>query len=265
MFYISNNFFAYSCHLNCAENSPEIGVFEGKWTGVFDTVNRSRYSECNACQGIGATVLCSFPSCSHGYHFPCACKMGWNYEESGIKFLCPKHNMDLSSENAVLDSNVNEGVVESQSFYGATVKNDVSNIVAIDSSDEELDPHASLDDHCSKKDVIAYSIDVPLTSNFKGNNLNGSRSIVRLGRISRNSVRDRWNVEFYATCLKNSSDRILTVASTIPDPFDQFEEGDVVKSVNGMRIGSINFDTLQKFYMFINQQVEVLLEVRRIL
>lgn len=94
--------------------------------------------------------------------------------------------------------------------------------------------------------------------------MGGGRSVLRLGRISRKSIRDRWNVEFYATCIDNSNDRILTVASTIPDPFDQFNEGDVVKSVNGIRIGSANLDTLQKFYVFINQQVEVLLEVRRI-
>ena len=116
-----------------------------------------------------------------------------------------------------------------------------------------------------KKDVIAFSIPIPLTSNFRSFKAGGGRSVLRLGRISRNSIRDRWNVEFYATCIDNSNDRILTVASTIPDPFDQFNEGDVVKSVNGIRIGSANLDTLQKFYVFINQQVEVLLEVRRIL
>lgn len=246
----------FSCHANCAECSPEIGVFEGKWSGVFDTVDRSRYSECTACQGIGASVLCSAPSCSNCYHLPCACKLGWNYEESENKFFCPKHNLELSSARDVMASKPDEEAVD---------KVGGGNIVAIDSSDDELEQQTDHDIPSPNKDLIAFSIAIPLTFNFRGYKSSGGRSILRLGRIARDSIRDKWNVEFYATCIDNSNDRILTVASTIPDPFDKFEEGDVVKSVNGMRIGSSNLDTLQKFYVFINQQVEVLLEVRRIL
>jgi hypothetical protein len=191
--------------------------------------------------------------------------LGWNYEESGNKFFCHKHKLDHSSErDSVLDTDANKEGIDSKSFHDTTVKNDVNHIVPIDSSDDELDPQASPDVPSTKNDMVAFSINIPLTSNFKGYKSNGGRSILRLGRISRDSIRDRWNVEFYATCLDNSNARTLTVASTIPDPYDQFEEGDVVKSVNGMRIGSAHLDTLQKFYMFINQQVEVLLEVYRI-
>ena len=141
----------------------------------------------------------------------------------------------------------------------------MGNVVAADSSDDELETQPYHDIASQNKDFIAFSIAIPLINNFRGYKSSGGRSILRLGRISRESIRDKWNVEFYATCIDNSNDRILTIASTIPDPFDQFEEGDVVKSVNGMRIGSSNLDTLQKFYVFINQQVEVLLEVRRVL
>jgi hypothetical protein len=207
--------------------------------------------------------MCSFPSCSDGYHFPCACKLGWNYEESGNKFFCPTHN---AGQYSGIQVNANEGAIDSQSFHDASVRNDTSNVIAIDSSDDdELDPQPSPKAPSVKKDTISLSISIPLTSNVKGFTSNGTRSILRLGRISRESIRDRWNVEFYATCLDNSNDRVLTVASTIPDPFDQFEEGDVVKSVNGLRVGSKHLDTLQKFYVFINQQVEVLLEVHRAL
>ena len=256
---------SFSCHANCAEYSPDIGVFEGKWSGVFDTVDRSRYSECTACQVFGASVLCSAPSCSNCYHLPCAIKLGWDYEENGNKFFCVKHNVALSSVSEVLDSKAPEKGVDSQIIHGMHNKNTEGNIVAIDSSDDELERQASPDCSSAKKDLITFSIAIPLTFNDKSYKSSGGRSIVRLGRIARDSIRERWNVEFYATCIDNSHDRILTIASTIPDPFDQFEEGDVVKSINGMRIGSANLDTLQKFYLFINQQVEVLLEVRRVL
>jgi hypothetical protein len=235
---------------------------------VFATVDRSRYSKCVICCRVGATVLCSSALCGQCYHFSCASKLGWNFEES-TTFLCPNHNdADLS-----VDALVRSDVLESKSENnGDDIPNptksaeiDGGNVVAIDSSDDELEIQASRNVPLTKQGSMPFPITIPLAPPMINSKGMCNRSVLRLGRISRESTRDRWNVEFYATCVDNSSARILTIATARHDPIDHFEEGDIVKSVNGIRVGSMNMDTLQKFFSYINHQVEVLLEVRRLL
>jgi PHD-like zinc-binding domain len=263
---VSQFFLLFSCHTNCAEYSPEIEVFEGKWKGVFSTVDRSRFSQCVKCSQFGATIRCSGPSCSDNYHFPCACQLGWKYDENGTDFFCAKHK-ELS-DNSIRstddgESQSNPRVIDTPVIPATADDNITKSVVVIDSSDDELEKQPIPDVSPAIHDPTAFSVDIPLASSLKGYKFNGSRYTLRLGRLSRKSVHDRWNVEFYATCIDNTSARVLTIATTDPDPFDQFEEGDIIKSVNGIRIGSKDMDTLKKFFMFINQQVEVLVEVRR--
>jgi hypothetical protein len=255
-----------SCHTNCAEYSPEIEVFEGKWKGVFNTVDRSRSSQCVRCCQFGATIRCSNPTCSDYYHFPCACQVGWKYDENGTEFACPKHSdlTDTSMISASEESRQRNPVdIDTPRNPTNSDETDVHGAVVVDSSDDEVENQPTPDDSPVTRGPMTFSVDIPIASSLKNYNFNGSRYTLRLGRLSRTSIQDRWNVEFFATCLDNTPARILTIATTVPDPFDQFEEGDIIKSVNGIRIGSEQMDTLKKFFVFLNQEIEVLVEVRR--
>jgi len=128
------------------------------------------------------------------------------------------------------------------------------------SSEDEWDDAPLPDDSFPSRDPTALTIDIPLAPLEQTNRTNGRRSIVRLGFISRETVHDRWNVDFFATQAADSSTRVLTIASTETDLLD---EGDMVRSVNGIQIGSSQLDTLQKLLTFLSQEIEVFLEVRR--
>jgi PHD-like zinc-binding domain len=259
--------FPASCHTNCAENSPEIEVFEGKWKGVFATVNGSRYSECATCHQIGATILCSDETCSRCYHFSCASSLGWKCDENESKFFCPTHtepsaSVEMIPTTSKLKSSSTDEVVHENTHISANPL-ESNDVAVIESSEDESDNMQLSDIPSENQDPASLPIDIPLALIDRNYKTNGRRFVARLGRIARETVSDRWNVDFFATSTEDSSARVLTIASTIPDPFDVFEQGDIIRSINGIRVGSDGMDTLQKFFTFLSQEIEVMLEVRR--
>jgi hypothetical protein len=229
--------------------------------------------ECVDCHQIGATIVCSIEFCDLSYHFPCASNLGWNFDESESAFTCPKHK--ASSSDGVTRSTDDEtqsfradGLlgnlgsltqVEVHHRLEASVNPPSQDVAVVETSEDELDGLPLPDYPLPSRDPKALTIDIPLAPVDKKYRANGRRYVARLGRIARETVHDRWNVDFFATH-EDSSARILTIASTVPD---LLEVGDIVRSVNGIRIGSSELDTLQKFLTFLSQEVEVFLEVRR--
>lgn len=70
-------------------------------------------------------------------------------------------------------------------------------------------------------------------------------------------------MEFQVTRLDsevNSGRAVLSIAAARPDPFDNFRKGCVVASINGMRIGSPQLDSLEKVLSQLTQGVEVMME-----
>jgi hypothetical protein len=265
-----------SCHTCCAKHSPEIDVFEGKWKGVFSTVDRSRSVKCAECGQVGATIVCSSESCHLSYHFPCAANLGWNADESESSFSCPKHRVTTSTSDgmacpteALLQSSQADGLrvnpldsihADASHRLKASEIPPTKDVAVVESSEDELDVLPLSDYPLPSRDPKALTIDIPLALVDKKYRTSGHRYVARLGRIARETVHDRWNVDFFAT-QEESSARILTIASTA---VDLLEVGDIVRSANGVRIGSSELDTLQKFLTFLSQEVEVLVEVRRI-
>jgi len=78
-------------HNCCAENSPEVEVFEGQWKSVLRAVNRARTVSCEICGLKGASIMCDHEGCSRSYHFSCGEDTGWRFEQEGKEFMCDLH------------------------------------------------------------------------------------------------------------------------------------------------------------------------------
>jgi hypothetical protein len=78
-------------HNCCAENSPEVEVFEGKWKNVLKAVSRSRSLKCFLCGQDGASIGCSHENCFRCYHFCCGEDTGWRFDKEGKEFFCELH------------------------------------------------------------------------------------------------------------------------------------------------------------------------------
>lgn len=88
-------------HNNCAENSPEVEVRDGKWKDVIKAVNRGKQITCCMCGMVGATVGCTNANCYRCFHFSCGENTGWRFERDGKAFLCDIHrNYESTEENA---------------------------------------------------------------------------------------------------------------------------------------------------------------------
>jgi hypothetical protein len=85
-------------HNSCAENSPEVEVYEGKWKDVFKAVNRSRSIPCFLCSQDGASIGCTHEDCYRCYHFSCGEDTGWRFENDGKEFYCDSHRVSTSGD-----------------------------------------------------------------------------------------------------------------------------------------------------------------------
>jgi PHD-like zinc-binding domain/PHD-zinc-finger like domain len=256
--------------------------FDKEFRNVFTAIDRAQ--TCTSCGEAGATIRCSNHSCGLCYHFVCACNLGWNFDKQEPTFRCLEHREGVSSSVVTLSANdVNHNLQHSLFAAGAHDKNrdeprslgtDVSrplakarvSVVVVDSSDDDSDDLQDSDskDETGTSEAVALPASIPLALPSMKNKLNGTRQgIVRLVRITRETVHDRWNVDLYATCSEGSAARVLTVASSVPDPYDQLEAGDIVTAFNGIRVGSPELDSLQKAFAFLSREIETMLEVRR--
>lgn len=252
---------------------------DNDFRNVFNAIDRAQ--ACALCEKAGATIHCSNHSCGLCYHFLCADNLGWNFDKLGPTFRCLDHRESPSSTLVTSNaSNANHSLRHGLFSPGRPHEkldtprshdtdpsgpSKTTGVVIIDSSDDDSEDPQEIDDKEKTQDTSTLPADIPLALTSWNSKLDGNRrGIMRLGRISRETVHDRWNVDLYATCIEGSAERVLTVASSIADPFDQLEEGDVVKAINGTRVGSPELDSLQKVFAFLSQEIDAMLEVRRI-
>lgn len=237
---------------------------------VFTAIDRAQ--NCASCGKKGATIRCSNNSCESCYHFLCAQNLSWNFDKQGATFCCLEHREDLSkSSAATTKQSFSVSAPDKKIDAPRSVGTDASrplptaDVIVIDSSDDESLGLQNADIKEAAKEASTLPATIPLAHICFNGKLDGNRrGNVRLVRISRKSVHDRWDVDFYATCEADSVTRVLTVASAGPDPFDQLEEGDTVRAINGINVGSPELDSLQKVFAFLSREIEVMMEVRRV-
>jgi hypothetical protein len=88
----------------------------------------------------------------------------------------------------------------------------------------------------------------------------------RLVRVHRPSVNEPWRIELNATLQPRMDKSALFVAACPSDPFDGqvgLQMGDILLAVNGAKVGSSGFDTLEKVMSQLGQEVDVMMEIGR--
>jgi len=268
-------------HKNCIRNTSIIDIGEEKMSGidheyrnVFTAIDRARGNKCCSCKKPGASALCSESSCSQCFHFICAQDSGWNFEKQGPKFRCPKHREDSFAYGAQSgkDGNGTASSLRSaqhslpQENGDGTISEGVTALLngAVDNEDDDETDYPELTVSMLDKkyeETALMPSDIPLA--LRPTRRRDSLWKPMLVRVTRKSIQDRWNVELFATCLEGSLSRYLTVASTFPNPVDQLEDGDIVRAINGVKVGSKELNSLSKVFSFLSREVDVLLEIGR--
>lgn len=273
-------------HENCARYTSIVDIgedsmsrFGKEFRNVFTAVDRSQ--NCSSCGKSGATVRCSDQSCGSHFHVLCAENLDWNFDKLGPKFRCNLHrenSLPAQAESQLNDNEPKPAFHHALFSVGASERTtdkpsnyDVHTAIhpfemteseSADTSDEDFEKSDQ-----KTKAVIAAEVssDIPLALFWFNKKPDGMRqTTVRLVRLFRETVSHRWNVDFYASKSGGTTHhRVLTVASSVPDPFDELVEGDVVLSINGHRIGSPALGSLSKVFAFLGQEVEVMVEVQR--
>lgn len=232
-------------HNCCAEFSPEVEVEEGQWRYVLKAVNRASSMECCICKVAGASIGCNNDNCYRCFHFRCAEASGWKFESDGKEFFCDRHR----SETRTLSKQQSQDA--DLTFRHALFA--VSSLEASETSGNE--DGLIQESHGDAEDVA--DIRVPLTSTWCDDPV-----ATRLIRLQRASVDECWNLQFQIKPLPYSDESLLIgISGKQDDPVDTVVEDVIVKSVNGIRVGSKELDTLKKVVTRFSQEVDVLLEV----
>jgi PHD-like zinc-binding domain len=249
-------------HENCIRHTTIIDVGENDasrlqcdFLNVFSAIEQAQ--PCSLCGRNGATISCSTSSCGRCYHYLCAEKSAWKFNKQGTRFSCLEHRANSLDVNSVTRETSDTKMPESRD-YGPR------EVILIDNDDDGSELLQYDEDDSNGLEVSTLPADIPLAILSSISKLEGNRrGVVRLGRLCRETIRHPWNVNLYATCAEGSVARVLKVATSIPDPFDQLEDGDVVQAINGQQVGSPELDSLQKVFTFLSQEVEAMVEVRR--
>jgi len=275
-------------HEKCARYTSIVDIgedsmsrFGKEFRNVFTAVDRAQ--TCTSCGKSGATIRCSDQSCGLRFHVLCAEKLDWNFDKAGPKFRCISHRerpslrarADGHSNNSktkpafhhtLFSAGASERTADRPSNYDVVGSLHPLETTDSESADSSEDDDAEETDQKTTKAASPTKVtsDIPLAFFRFSKKQDGiRRSTVRLVRLFRETVSHRWNVDFFASKSGGSSYRVLTVASSVPDPFDELLEGDVVLSINGVRIGSPALDSLSKVFAFLSREVEVMVEVQR--
>ncbi|XP_026072584.1 retinoic acid-induced protein 1-like [Carassius auratus] len=78
-------------HEACAVWTTGIILVGDKLFGLKEAVQKAAHAKCSRCQGEGASICCSWKSCTQRYHYVCAKEMGCTFQEETFSIRCPKH------------------------------------------------------------------------------------------------------------------------------------------------------------------------------
>ncbi|KAM6957783.1 retinoic acid-induced protein 1 [Aplochiton taeniatus] len=80
-------------HENCAVWTSGVVLVAGRLFGLKEAAGSSAETSCSKCQGVGASIGCSWGDCSKKYHYFCAKEIGCTFEENDFSLQCPKHEV----------------------------------------------------------------------------------------------------------------------------------------------------------------------------
>jgi hypothetical protein len=234
-------------HENCARYTSIVDVgedpssrFDKDFRNIFTAMEHAQ--KCSGCEKFGATIACSNQSCSLCYHYRCAEATGWSFKKRGQQFCCALHKEESSEEGKfdieaeLAEMKMNKLEIEDNMQYNAPTIEDVTSTLDI----------PLMFPRYMKMEYVVRGMDA-----------------IRLVRISRKSLQNLWNFDLYATTRgpERGGTRVLAIASSKADEYDPLFEGDLVRSINGVCIGSSLLDTVEKVLAFLSREIEILIEV----
>ncbi|XP_051571090.1 retinoic acid-induced protein 1-like isoform X2 [Myxocyprinus asiaticus] len=78
-------------HEACTIWTRGIILVAGKLYGLKEAAQSAAHAKCSRCQSEGASICCSWKSCTQRYHYFCAKEMGCMFQEETFSVRCPKH------------------------------------------------------------------------------------------------------------------------------------------------------------------------------
>lgn len=267
--------------------------FDHDYRNVFEAVSRSVI--CTKCDKAGATIQCSSSTCSSCFHFTCAENTGWNFEKRGSHFRCNLHRTSTNEtktvangEPAPADAKPN-GIFQHALFSlqskdlpvdvpgnldiggfskpaSAELRPPEADDASFASSAVDSEPDfeemigGEQDNGIVVPSVKSIPLEPQLTHRF---DKTGGYEALLVG-LHRQSVLDRWGVEFFVTPIAKSEEFLLSVATGKFDILDELRSGDIVTSINGIPIGSSELRTPRKVLNRLKQEVDAMLGITRL-
>ncbi|XP_051996090.1 retinoic acid-induced protein 1 [Xyrauchen texanus] len=78
-------------HEACTIWTRGIILVAGKLYGLKEAAQSAAHAKCSRCQSEGASICCSWKSCTQMYHYICAKEMGCTFQEETFSIRCPEH------------------------------------------------------------------------------------------------------------------------------------------------------------------------------
>ncbi|XP_055040388.2 retinoic acid-induced protein 1 [Misgurnus anguillicaudatus] len=78
-------------HETCTVWTRGVVLVAGKLYGLKEAAQNAAHTKCSRCQFEGASICCSWKSCTQRYHYVCAKETGCTFEEETFSIRCPKH------------------------------------------------------------------------------------------------------------------------------------------------------------------------------
>lgn len=195
--------------------------------------------------------------CSNSYHFNCARSLDWDFEESP-HFYCLSHRSSGSS--ACPDKAAHGKMLQHTLFTfmeAAPLKNDQpANFYTPSGGD-----HSIIGETSALDNVPSSTIHIDHFRTEKLSVYEGYSSETRLVNAVRNSLQHQWNIALEASVDPLSQTRILSVARQEAGLVDGLCPGDIICTINGIRVGTSALDTVERVLKILSQEVEVVMEV----
>jgi len=248
-------------HECCARYTTVVSIteksssrFDKDFDNIFEAVDNSR--TCGRCSRDGATIECAEAGCRECFHFHCARSLDWDFSKSKA-FRCIAHR---KSKHTDQNGNGKNGEVFQHALFSHLAAEPTQDIPAnLETGPQpmEKDDGPLIDATTPTKPTQADLFRSEKLSEYEGDAVD-----LRLVNIIRGSLTEKWNLTMDASLDKTSGSRLLTIAGEDPSEVaDGLYSGDVVCTMNGIRVGSPSLDSIEKALNILRQEVEVLMEV----
>ena len=253
------------------DNESRMGI---EFANIFEAIEKA--GTCAKCGRHGATVGCAL--CDLSYHYPCAIATGWKSGKRGAKFLCEHHQRNKPKSGSLPGDKKDGGGVPSAMFSHALFAGNSGSSASksMPSNSEiggtELKQQASyeeiyISDDSSDSEESTQSNDGVFKKSNKDWNLtstpeiNGGLGESKQVNLSRQGLKASWGIGFVAKRDTASEKYFLTIKKNSVESDSGLEDGQIVKSLDGVGVGTLPLSTFKEILAFLDKLIGVTIEV----